>query len=507
MNAPVDPNRLNRVLTILLRAVLVLVVVSFVVLAFFAHPSTDDYCYARQVFNRGFLGAQAYWFNNFGGRYFGQALISLYALVTRPFDAFFSAYKLVPLLTMTALACALLGLLKSLTAGSVSNAELRWGALTLFVLYVTRMPTTAQGLFWLNGVCIYMVGLILGLFLLSMLLRSSSLASPFLRAAGCCLLVVCLIGDHEIIAMTFLPMLVVGVVVTTLKKHSAASLWRAALVTGVVCALPVFFAPGNFARAAEPGYEHRFDLLRGSVFGLVGTIESIVTWALDPALLGASLLTIPLVASLSGRVPILTGMSRRGLLGFVVLAVALIASVFGFMNLLTGESGIPHRIQNVPFLIFLLSWFAGIAFWTAIRQRESRPVIVPDWALVAAKVVVIVSLLIQGHTIAALKDCATKAPRYHAQLQERYQVIRAAIARGEKHIVVSALVNPPPTIYKGAPLETGLIFRRNKTYKGDFTDDPANWRNVCTAEFWGIESIRTDAADASSPDMDGKEER
>lgn len=60
--------RMVKTLAVAVTAVLLLCIA----LAFFNYPSADDYCYAAKAKQLGFLGAQAFWYDNWAGRYMSR---------------------------------------------------------------------------------------------------------------------------------------------------------------------------------------------------------------------------------------------------------------------------------------------------------------------------------------------------------------------------------------------------------------------------------------------------
>src|SRR5262245_2244580 len=148
-----------------LKLIILVVVLTFVLLSLFSQPVGDDFCNAAKSLDLGFWNAQVFWYQNHTGRYFGQAVISIYPWVV----AFFSGYKFAALILFVVFLIALSTFLRAVGGSFVSNRKAHWGALGLLAIYLTRMPSPVEGFYWLSGSINYTLPCVLLLFLLSLM--------------------------------------------------------------------------------------------------------------------------------------------------------------------------------------------------------------------------------------------------------------------------------------------------------------------------------------------------
>lgn len=494
--------------SVLLKAMLLIVPVPFIVLAFFSHPVGDDFGESSKALELGYWNAQIYWYNNFSGRYFSLALRSLYPYIADFIGGYFKGYKFVSLFIFTTLFLAIFSLLKAIVKVSIPSTTLVynklvfWGALTLYTIYLVRVPSPLEGFYWLSGTLVHSFACILTLFLLSLLLQARQILSyrnPYTKLIYtllCIILTVGIVGSNEINAVLITLIALTGTLVAVYSKHSSSKIWRIILIVAVIATAISFLAPGNSIRRpvveltnvkGEAGFG-LFALSKSSevaqylFYSLVKSIyifvRSVGSWSVDPALLCASLLAIPIVIRLANS----TDISRRipaKRISIILIIVLWLFFVFLpiFLPIFAGGY-IPLRALNSSYLIFLVGWFVSLfVFLVASATKNSSNIIVPKYILVAAQIVMVLSLIFVGNLKPGLKDLLLSAPIAHSQLNNRYELIRKKIANNERNIVVPALTKIPKFLLNEDPLCP------------DFKPGKAEYYNKCQAKFFGIESI------------------
>ncbi|AFY77746.1 hypothetical protein Ple7327_2448 [Pleurocapsa sp. PCC 7327] len=121
-----------------------------------------------------------------------------------------------------------------------------------------------------------------------------------------------------------------------------------------------------------------------------------------------------------------------------------------------------------------MGWFLGIiVLINSLGERQTETIIVPKYIAISAWVVMIVGIVFDSHFGQATYDLFINAPRYHSELQNRYESIAKNITENEKSFRVPALNKRiPKTIYLD-----------------DITLDPTYWSNECYAKFFNLDSI------------------
>jgi hypothetical protein len=89
-----------------------------------------------------------------------------------------------------------------------------------------------------------------------------------------------------------------------------------------------------------------------------------------------------------------------------------------------------------------------------------------------APAILLVAILGAPAVVEAAKD-VYRGYRFAGEMRARHAALRSAAAHGTQDAVVASLSRPPRTLFAT-----------------DVTTDPANHRNRCTAQYFGLQSIR-----------------
>lgn len=456
-------NRLAVVGAAMLLALVALAVLApFARLAAFNHPYADDPCLAL-LERQGLMRGQIDFYRQWTGRY-----ASTFTTVVYPWlFGLVEGAPGVPWVMLVVLFSGFFALVRWLgpQPGSLGAAAAAVSALVAVAVYVTTMPKTSSGLYWMTAAFTN----VLGIALVPIWLRLAWPASPpadtvrrLARSAGACLLAVFIVGCSETTMVTFL------VVVAS----ATPALWRlgrghavANLTAAFVASAAVVLAPGNRVRMAQ--MRGRGELLETLLQAAGDAGASMAGWLASPIILVALLATVAAVFALAWR-PRIDGRW----IGAVTVAVV----SAGFVPVHWSTGGPPGaRTQNTLYLAFLFGLLTAAAC-LASRIAPARRLRRPAGAIVLLLAVPLLAyaLWTSPASRGARRDLASRGPAFHRAMQARYAAIEDAMARGEKTLVVPAIpkAERPWTIYLG-----------------DITARPRHWSNGCYARWFGLESI------------------
>lgn len=469
------------------KATLVVIFIPFLLLSYFNHPSADDFCYANKVLDLGFWNAQIFWYFNWSGRYFGTAANSLYAVIVGLFGEdnyttnFWRLYKFVAPFLFGMFFISLFCFLKAVASKISSNWNIFWATCLGFVIYLSGMPSTVEGFYWLNGAFYYTLGNILLFFLLSLLLskdrilNSSIFFKKIIYSLGCALLAAAIVGSSEILAIVLLAIAFIGVLLTSYTKHHSSLIWRFVLGITIISIALSFLSPGTSQRYNVTVEQEQVDYSFKLIFEIaIQFIRTLNSWILNPVLLSTSIIFIPIAILVAKqfRISQIIGSKKFLIIGYIVIWMSLVAITFFMPYISAGY--LPGRVLNTSNLIFLIGWFLGIiVLINILGDRQSETIIVPKYIAISARAVMIIGLIFDSHFGQATYDLLVNAPRYHSELQNRYESIAKNIAENEKSFRVPALNKRiPKTIYLD-----------------DITLNPTYWSNECYAKFFNLDSI------------------
>ena len=244
----------------------IITLILLIILSFFTYPQADDFTFANSLHNLGWLGSQINWYKNWFGRFSSTML-----LVSASYIDLRILSKIFPIIIIFGYLFAFYIALGKLFP-DVSKQFRLVSALTVFLLYVSGMPSLSQGIYWFCGTATYAVANIATIIFLSYF---DSIKNNKIYI-GLILFGIFIIGSNE----TAMLLLMVFVFAALLKDLKSKRLWVMFAVFAAA-SLVVVLAPGNTVRSEIfAGKNHRLLFSIAASLGLMGTL--IGTWLLNP---------------------------------------------------------------------------------------------------------------------------------------------------------------------------------------------------------------------------------
>ena len=468
----------------LLLAASLAVLLVFILLAPYAHPSSDDFCMASGVSDEGLFTHLWNHYFEWSGRYSSNALYAIYPVIAGLFDG----YKYIPAIVLASLFLASAFFLSTLFATRLLSRPVMLASLCFVSVYVLGMLSPASGLYWMAGAFTYQSANVLLLVALALMIRLADRqrqGEPNLSVLAVLLLVVVVaVGANE---TGMLALTAVAALAALLHLRSGWGVlwpWLAVLAVSLLGFAVVYLSPGNEIRAADFPLRHDWSRsLRGSLS--VGA-KVLWIWISNPVWIVASLLAPFAFTRLYQQA------ARRFTVSATTIAVFLLCTfampfVLQFPAWWAMGGWPPARTLDAVYFLFLVGWFVSLAAITVRFTSADRPDAGPGShgriAAVAIPVLaVLFSVAVLGHHAfrQARTDLVQRAPPYHDYLEKRYERIAQALANGERNLVVADFAQPYP----------------RTLYFNDIMRDPGHWRNLCYAGYFGLESIMRDKSEA-----------
>lgn len=456
----------------LLAVMVALALVALTYLGFFSRYLADDYCFARQVIDNGFWGAQVHsyltWSDRFSSTFF-NTLLNFTGL---------AGIQLLPgllILLLTAAAIVLLRKIRQFTEIPLSDSEIFASSALLTYLSLYSAPDLFQALFWRAGSITYLLPLALMIFGVALALvridRKPTIWLPaliavvFFIAGG--------FSETNLALQTgLIALIAAGLFFRTRKfdiKQTVTIHLIAALAGSLIALVVMLLSPGNSVRmAAMPA---RPDVIRWvwlSIRFALGYIYQTVTSY--PAPIVATGLMSFILALLkpwklkdASQIAWLFWALPIGLL-LVVIAIcapsAYVQSAFPEARALIGA-----RWCTVA---ALGAWFYLAGVWSVNRLQERKGFDQIKLAKNASFVLVMISFYVMYGAMQVLAYVPIRQTWADAWDVRAVQIAKL-VADGQSDIVVT-------------PLDS---VERLK----ELDDDPQHWVNKCAAVFYGVERI------------------
>lgn len=465
----------ERRLHVLVVAVLLVVLLRHVALAFFIHPYADDFSYAVAGMRTRLLDRLAQEYASWNGRYFSNILVLRGPLVLG-LEKGLALYRLVPVLLLALSWFAYRRFAGALFHGRTSVGG-RWAfGLVVLLLFLHGMPDASEGIYWYTGAITYQLPNSLGLLYAANwfhLLRNRRrpIGAWWLMQT---LLVIIIAGCNEL-HMAYLVLFHVAVVVWC--QHEAKGMRSTALFMlgiSVLCALFVVMAPGNDTRGAL--FPLRHDVVRTLGFSLAQTGRFLLTWTLQPVFI---LLTVLFIAWQRTHGP---GRWERWKWTALALPVVIVFLAMFVTYWPTGLLG-QYRTVNAAYFFFLAAWCLFLKIWASRLGNWLRLHYLTPMTRGVLLGTTLVLFIVSGRDGKLSADLLSgRAARYDAEVHARYISVREAIATS-----ASVLVLPPIT----DPLNSLVILPLDPS--------PHHWTNRSFADYFGNAALDITVLPAPAP--------
>ena len=466
---------------ILLFIILIIMALPFFVLAFYNHPSADDYCIASMIKNNSFWDYQKAMYNTWTGRYFANFTEAIY---TSNINLVFAS-KLVPFILLCLLFTSFYLFLSVILKSTVSKFRIALYTLILFVVYLNIFPSTGEGIYWITGATEYLFANVLTLFFLTLQIKLFTVKSKKNKILFSILSVVIslmAIGLNEINLCSIIAIVVLSIIYRyyLIKKIDFFNILILVFVL-IFCYVEIS-APGNYSRAGE--FSQRFAFCNAIKISAVSVVKLTGIFIQNTAFLLISLIYIPLAIKISDESSAFKNIVRLNPV-FVFICSALLIFFLYFPATFTMGINPPLRVHSTIAMFFILLWFFNIT--VAVNHYFKK---LPENNFSRIKITLIIWIIIiisistdfykepgkqicfRGNIFRASYDLFFKAANYDLQMNERYSQIFKAKKSGNKSIEFKELDNIPTTIF--------FI---------DISQEKNHWINSCYSQYYDLDTI------------------
>jgi hypothetical protein len=441
----------------------------FIKLGFHAYPSADDFCMAAGVQREGLWPHLWNHYQGWSGRYSGNALYAIFPLVFGMYDGFF----LLPLLTIMGLYGAADFFLSRLFRLPFYSLSILLMSLCFVAIFLLGMKHTASSVYWLAGALTYQTGNILLLVALGMMIvihdRQLQQRPYRLLSLGLVAVIFIAVGSNEVsmLMLSGLLLLIYGLQRRLAAQH--ATVWKWFVLIAAAGFVIVYFAPGNAVREATFPLRHQWQRsIDGSVEMGLWIVQS---WLFNPLMIVTLLLTPFAVSWLAQYSPRSFRVETKmlWLLGGITLVVPFVLQFPAWWAM---GGWPPPRTVDAIYFVFLLSllMFVG-ALTLRFTPRLYRKI--NHWALPAGALLFAGAIAIHPQMQRAWLDMNQRVEPYQVYMQDRLKRIEQA--------------REQQTYFLKLPGFEGEYPR--SIYFNDIVPSARDWRNVCYAQYHGLQWV------------------
>ncbi len=456
----------------------VTIILLFTLLGQYSHPSSDDFCMAAGVNKLGV--ADQLWLHYFewSGRYTGNVLYAVYPILF----GLFEGYRFIAVSVILALLLAAAFFLSRCFAISLFARPVLLVSLCFVCVYLLGMTSPASGLYWMAGAYTYQTANVLFLLIAGLMIRLNAVQQQAHNTgrllAALLLLMFVAIGTNETSMLVFVALALTGVIIRLRAGRRKLQPWLAILVVSLLCFAIVYLSPGNAIRAAD--FPLRHDFSRSILGSLSVGLKLLWSWLSNPVLAVSSMLLPFAIASMQQISDRRFCVSRKTII-LLLLNTLIVPVLLQFPAWWSMGGWPPARTVDVIYFLFLISWYISISAislyylergrWSAIKLSGSTVRQVTAMLLS----ILLSFTMLQSNAVQQVEtDLFHLARPYHEYLLERYRLIEQAKADGRLKLIVPAYQQELPD---------SLFFN-------DIMQNAKHWRNVCYADYFGLEKIK-----------------
>jgi hypothetical protein len=438
-----------------------LTIIPLLSISFFNNPGSDDFDFSYKTKLLSFYDIQIWRYNNEGGRYFANGLLSLNPLV---FNNYF-LFKIIPITVILFLIFCIHFFVSSL----LHNTEriYKWSIVSLlFFLFIVQLPDVCHGFYWITGAITYQLPLSLSLLFFGFLIRYFH-HNRIIDFIASILVLFATIGCNEIVIVILLFLLsFVFLVVFNIQKKISKPLFIALLFFIFFTCIEIT-APGNSVRDSLMDYNHQ--LFRSVTKSFLFSIQYVLEWI--PMLLICCLFLVEKIYEHTNKIANKVFFIHPILSVFLLFSVFYIAIFVGFWSL---NNILPARALNVLyFYSIFLTLYSFCCFLYYLKSKHNYVIQVTKQTRLFLGLIIFCLAFSKTPLFLAYHDLLIgKAYHYNKEMALRFEIIRNS---KEKKIILPALFNKPPTIY-------------NNEYMG-ITTDKNNWKNLEISLYYDKEII------------------
>lgn len=338
----------------------VAVLLPFVVAACYNHPlGVHEWDWISNYFGKldhlAYLDEQVWWYENVGGRYASNALLSTT-------DSWYTLFRFRAVFVgVILLFCLAIWYFLRAFLPEDRRAVLLLSCGVVWV-YFSGLTGVYDSIYRYSGILTYQAGLILLLFYFGALLRMERLGTPgVLNLIWVWVLSLVIPGFNEPVTFAGGLLLTIGIAAMLYDRRKVPGwLWFSVFLFGVGTAVALF-APGNFVRMTA--YGHNFSIWKACALTIGVLGYQIADWLANSLLLPMSVLALPIILGLKGK---LRSWAANPFAWIGCILMLLFIIVFPLLYSTRGQS-YPERIVDLMFVFFLLGWLGflrSVACWS-----------------------------------------------------------------------------------------------------------------------------------------------
>ena len=258
----------------------------FLILSFYCHPSADDYIFAAQVKK---MGGFAYFdliYHSWSGRYFSTFIKFFNPLV---YDWLWG-YKLIPFFLIILFVTSIYFFVKIIFPIETTKTKRIIISLSFVLLYFNIMPSTPEGIYWIESSINYLFANTLLIFFFTIIFKNwNSKKIKIVDYLIIFTIPIMIVGSNEISMLALNEFLFILIIYQFLITKKINKLLIIPFIIAFISTIIEITAPGNYMRMTS-SFSLNSDILLSLKLCIISFVKISIKFLQDPGFLIASIL-------------------------------------------------------------------------------------------------------------------------------------------------------------------------------------------------------------------------
>jgi hypothetical protein len=340
------------------------------------------------------------------------------------------------------------------------------------IVYLSKIPTLSEGLYWYTGVVTYQLGIIFVLlyssFLYNYAIKKYIFGSKYFHIISLVLFLLAIIGSNEVLMLLLFYFHFLIALIAYKKKREFFYLLLFLFIISLIASSFVFFAPGNKVREMYfLQVSHRFWFSINS--SLLQCLRFGFDWLNNGVIIMLSILYIPLNTKLTKHVFLF---KNNFFLTPWTSLLSIIALIFCCVFPAYWSTGImgQHRTVNVAYFFFIILWFVNLSIWINTYPKLFNRIKSKHTLLLS--LLCILMIVTSRNSRVAIDDIFSgNCSAFNQELKQRYSCLNRINPNSNKAIYLDTLTAKPVSIF---------IY--------DIRNDPKYFPNLGYQRYWNLDA-------------------
>ncbi len=422
------------------KIILIFTLLPFIINSFFNLPVGDDFNFGNVGRNESVLNAVKYWYNNWGGRYTQELLLTIFNPLSFNSQNYF---WLPPLILILSICFSFYFLIKTIGVNVLSlNERIIFLTILLFLVF-NLMPEIGEVLFWISGAYTFQSGNVFFILLISIWYQlhfNNNLWKNIFLLFLSSVLILLISGTNEVSMLYTFGFIFLYTFYCLFYSPTKIIIAITLLVVSLIFAYISILSPGNFIRAAHTGGLFQ-DLIKNGLESIIRGLFYLVFWL--PSTIVLTFFIWKPLGKISKKYNSST--TNYSKLFFKIVLLFFCVIIAGFFPSLASTGWNPPRTVAPVFIVFILFYFGICIYFHSYISEKIAQYCFLNFTIPSYLVLLFILGYSNQHNVmnAYVDIVSLKSFKYNLEISKVYKQLNS---KGMDTVSVFPLIAKPRTL-------------------------------------------------------------